>query len=112
VTARFTLNLLERINRELGGHFDTRRFRHRAEYQEDEGRVVIHAVSRERQRIAIDDLELEVDFAEGEAVHIEDSYKYSTAEIDTLAGGAGMQTEARWLDPDGRFSLNLFSPAR
>ena len=110
VTARFTLNLLERMNRELGARFDPNAFRHRAVYHEDEGRVEIAILSLRRQRVAIEALELELDLARGEGIHAEDSFKYSLAEIDALASAAGMQVEERWQDRGRRFSLNLFSP--
>jgi len=111
VTARFSLNLLERINRELGGRFDVSQFRHQADYHEREGRVAIHLVSEVRQRVEIDALGLAVDFDAGEGIHIEDSYKYSVGEIRGLAEEAGLAVEATWLDDDGRFSLNLLAPA-
>ncbi len=111
VTARFTLNLLERINRELGARFDLRAFRHQAVYHEEEGRVEIQIVSRRRQRVAIEALDLEIDLAPDEGIHAEDSFKYSLAEIDDLAAAAGMRVEERWLDRGKRFSLNLFAPA-
>jgi len=109
VTAEFSLNLLARINRELDGRFDLTKFRHQAVYIESEGRIKISLVSTCRQRVAIGDLGLAVDFAAGEAVHTENSYKYSLAEIDALANAAELTTEQRWLDPEGRFSLNLFA---
>jgi dimethylhistidine N-methyltransferase len=111
VTARFTLNLLERMNRELGARFDASAFRHRAVYHEDEGRVAIEIVSLRRQRIPIGALEIDLELARGEAIHAEDSFKYSLAEIDALASAAGMRAEERWLDREARFSLNLFAPA-
>jgi L-histidine N-alpha-methyltransferase len=110
-TARFSLNLLERINRELGGRFDADAFRHRAEYHEDEGRVEIALESRCSQTVVIDDIGLEVEFAEGEGIHIENAYKYSLEEVDGLAAGADMGVDGRWLDPLERFSLNLMAPA-
>jgi L-histidine N-alpha-methyltransferase len=110
-TARFSLNLLERINRELGGRFDTDAFRHRARYHEDEGRVEIALESRCHQTVEIDDIGLEVGFAEGEGIHIENAYKYSLEEVDGLAAAAGMGVDGRWLDPLGRFSLNLMATA-
>jgi L-histidine N-alpha-methyltransferase len=110
-TARFSLNLLGRINRELGGHFATEAFRHQAEYHEDEGRVEIALESRCTQTVAIEDISLEVEFAEGESIHIENAYKYSLAEVDGLAASADMGVDGRWLDPLERFSLNLMAPA-
>jgi L-histidine N-alpha-methyltransferase len=110
-TARFSLNLLGRINRELGGRFDTDAFRHRAEYHEDEGRVEIALESRCEQTVAIEDIGLEIEFAEGESIHIENAYKYSLEEVDGLAATADMGVDGRWLDPLERFSLNLMAPA-
>jgi dimethylhistidine N-methyltransferase len=109
VTARFSLNLLERMNRELGGRFDTSAFRHRARWREEEGRVDIALVSLREQRVPIDALELEVEFAEGEPIHVEDSYKYSFEEIGELTAKADLRVERRWLDAAGLFSLNLLS---
>jgi len=110
VTARFSLNLLTRINRELGGGFDLEAFRHRAVYDENEGRVIIDLVSQRPQGVRVDGLDLELVFDVGEAIHIEDSWKYSEAEIDALAARARLAVERRWLDSAGRFSLNLLAP--
>jgi dimethylhistidine N-methyltransferase len=111
VTARFSLNLLDRMNRELDANFDKRSFHHQAVYKEAEGRVEIRVVSRERQRVLLDALDLEVDFEAGEGIYTEDAYKYSLAEIDGLAESAGFSVAQRWLDSEGRFSLNLLAPA-
>ena len=110
VTADFNLNLLARINRDLGGHFDLRRFEHRATWEENPGRIVLELVSRVDQEVEIEDLGMAVKFAEGEALHTEDSYKYSIDEIDTLAAAADLRVAERWLDPNAWFSLNLLSP--
>jgi L-histidine N-alpha-methyltransferase len=109
VTARFTLNLLQRMNRELDARFDVRHFAHRTVYHEDEGRVQIEIVSRRAQRVAIEALDLEIDLARGEAIHVEDSFKYSLAETLELAAAAGLRVEERWLDRAARFSLSLFT---
>ncbi|MEM6675380.1 MAG: L-histidine N(alpha)-methyltransferase [Planctomycetota bacterium] len=111
VTARFNLNVLERINRELGGTFDMSAFAHEAVYEEDEGRVVINLVSKRSQTIRIEALDMTVSFHADERVHTEDSYKYSTDEIDALAAAAGFDVAKRWLDGDERFSVNLFAPS-
>jgi L-histidine N-alpha-methyltransferase len=110
VTARFNLNLLARINRELGGQFDLDAFKHRARWNERLGRMEMHLVSQRRQRVQIARLGLEVAFGEGEGIYTESSYKYSPAEIDLLARTAGLVVEERWLDDDGRFSVNLMAP--
>jgi L-histidine N-alpha-methyltransferase len=111
VTARFTRNLLVRINRELGGSFKPAAFAHRARWLEEEGRIEIHLVSREPQRVAIAALGLEVAFAKDEAIHMEDSFKYSPAEIDALLEAASLRREERWLDQQGRFAVVLSAPA-
>lgn len=110
VTARFNLNLLQRINRELGGHFELSRFAHRAHWNERAGCVEMYLVSRGAQRVRIDDLGIDVDFSDGEAIHTESSYKYAPAEIDALAADASLAVEQRWTDGLGRFSLNLLAP--
>jgi L-histidine N-alpha-methyltransferase len=110
VTAQFNLNLLARINRELGGHFDLGSFCHRAVYKEDAGRIEMYLDSLRQQTVEIDRLGLTVSFAAGEAIHTENSYKYSFAELDDLAAGADLRIEQRWLDRDGRFALSLLAP--
>ena len=111
VTARFTRNLLVRINRELRGDFAPAAFAHRARWLEDEGKIEIHLVSRERQRVAIAALGLEIEFAKDEEIHMEDSFKYSPAEIDALLEDASLRREERWLDQQDRFAVVLCAPA-
>jgi dimethylhistidine N-methyltransferase len=110
VTARFNLNLLARINRELGGTFDLAAFRHRAVYQEAPGRVEMSLVSTREQTVELAALELTLRFAAGEGIHTESSYKYSSDEIDALAAAAGLRVEERWLDEAGRFADVLLAP--
>jgi dimethylhistidine N-methyltransferase len=111
VTARFNLNLLARINRELGGRFDLQAFRHQAIYNEAEGRIEMYLVSARAQRVRIEALDLEVPFAAGERIHTENSYKYSAAEIAALAEAARMRILATWCDPEALFSVVLFGRA-
>jgi L-histidine N-alpha-methyltransferase len=110
VTARFNKNLLGRINRELGGDFDPDRFAFQARYHEDSGSVESSLLSLTEQRVKIETLGRSFEFGKGEAIHTEDSHKYSFAEIDDLAQKSDMRCEERWLDSDARFSLNLFRP--
>src|SRR5262249_34277095 len=77
VTAAFNRNLLARVNSELGGHFDVRSFEHRAVYNDEAGRVEMYLVSTRAQHLSVDRVDLSVEFAAGEAVHTENSYKYS-----------------------------------
>ena len=111
VTADFNLNLLARINRELAGHFERRAFEHRATWHDGPGRVESHLVSLREQQVRVDELDRSFAFSAGETIHTENSYKYSSAEIDELAEAGGMRCEQQWLDPDELYSLNLLSPA-
>lgn len=99
ITAAFNLNLLERINRELGGHFDIRAFRHRAFYSEEEGRIEMHLVSLREQSVTIEALNLEVTFGEGETIHTENSYKYDETDLARLAAESGFDIAATFTDP-------------
>jgi dimethylhistidine N-methyltransferase len=110
VTAAFNRNLLARVNAEFAGHFDLRTFQHRARYDSELGRVEMYLVSDRKQQVAIDQLGLHISFAAGEAIQTENSYKYSAAEMETLAAMSGMRWRLSWSDPEGRFSLSLFTP--
>lgn len=109
VTAAFSLNLLERMNRELDGGFVVRDFEHCAHYDEREGCVRIGIVSRREQRVRIAGVFFR--FGRREPIHIEDSYKYSVEEFRWLAGEAGYAAERCWVDPEGLFSLHWLRPA-
>lgn len=108
VTAAFNLNLLVRINRELGGDFDLSAFRHFVRYDEEAGRIEIYAKSLRRQVVNIRSLGLEVEFEEGELVHTENSYKYDMEDLARLARETGFTISRTWLDSMQRFSSNLF----
>lgn len=108
VTAAFNLNLLARINRELGADFSLRDFRHVALYDETEGRVEMHLESTRGQTVRLGALGLEVTFDAGERLHTENSYKYSLAELSALAAETGFARAHTWLDSGERFSSNLF----
>jgi L-histidine N-alpha-methyltransferase len=105
VTAAFNRNILARINRELGGDFDPRAFRHRAVYEEAEGRIEMYLVAETIQRVKIEQLQMEVEFATGEAIHTENSYKYSTCELEALAAAAGLRIERPWKHPESPYCL-------
>jgi len=107
VTAAFNLNLLARINRELGGEFDLKTFRHRARYNPEEGRVEMHLESRRAQTVAIRSLGIEVPFAEGETIHTENSYKFDLGQIAALAAATGFEVRRTWTDSEGRFASSL-----
>ena len=107
VTSAFNLNVLARINRELGGTFDLRAFRHLAFYNEEMGRIEIYIESLVDQKVRIEKLDLDVEFAAGELIHTENSYKYDLAGIAQLAGATGFECSRTWLDSQERFSSNL-----
>ncbi len=103
VTARFNLNLLARANRELGADFDLSGFAHRALFNLDRSRIEMHLVSRHPQTVRIAGAVFS--FAEGETIHTENSYKYTPAAFEALAGTAGWTPTARFTDPDGMFAV-------
>jgi L-histidine N-alpha-methyltransferase len=105
VTAAFNLNLLGRINRELGGDIDLSRFAHDAVYNESEGRIEMYLVSLFRQTLHV--LGRAFTFAAGERIHTENSHKYTVAEFQALASAGGWQPVKAWTDPDQLFSLHL-----
>ena len=107
VTAAFNLNVLARINRELGGEFDLKHFRHLAFYNEEAGRIEIYIESSRDQTVAIKELGMQVEFAAGEQIHTENSYKYGLDDIAELAGKTGFKLAHTWLDSEKRFSSNL-----
>jgi L-histidine Nalpha-methyltransferase len=105
VTAAFNLNLLRRLNRELGADFDLSGFRHRALWNAAEERVEMHLVARRDQVVRFGGSVFR--FAAGESIHTENSHKYRPGGLRALTGAAGWTEEARWTDPDSLFSLCL-----
>ncbi len=103
VTARFNLNLLARMNRELGADFDLRSFAHRAFFNRERSRVEMHLVSRHKQAVRISDMT--IPFAAGETIHTENSYKYTPHSFETLAGHAGWAREAMFMDCGELFAV-------
>ncbi|NBC18968.1 MAG: L-histidine N(alpha)-methyltransferase [Bacteroidetes bacterium] len=103
VTAAFNKNVLARINRELDGTFDLDRFRHRAFYDADEGRIEMHLVSLADQRVVVDGVDIQFDA--GETICTEYSYKYSLDGFAELAGAAGFAVAEVWTDADDLFSV-------
>jgi len=105
VTAAFNLNLLERMNRELGADFDLGAWRHRAFYNEAAGRIEMHLVSQRAQTVRLAGESFA--FAAGETIHTENSYKYGIEEFQALAARAGFAPEAVWTDARGLFAVHL-----
>jgi dimethylhistidine N-methyltransferase len=102
VTAKFNLNLLVRINRELGANFDLDAFEHHAFYNVERSRIEMHLASTKRQKVRVCDATVE--FRAGETIHTENSYKYSLESFQVLAQGSGWTPLAAWTD--GLFSVH------
>jgi dimethylhistidine N-methyltransferase len=110
VTADFNLNLLARANRELGTAFDLGRFWHSAFYNAAQQRIEMHLVSRERQQVQLAGERFTLE--EGQALHTENSYKFSIEGLRRLARQAGFEPGPAWTDPQGLFSVHwLRAPA-
>lgn len=105
VTAAFNLNLLARINRELGGSFDLSLFAHDAVWNAGEGRMEMFLVSLAEQIVRVQGRAFS--FASGERIHTENSHKYSVEEFQALARAGGWQPVKAWTDEDRLFSLHL-----
>ena len=107
VTARFNLNVLVRINEELGGNFDLSAFSHRAIYNRERHRIEMHLVSRKAQTVRI--LGHSFAFRANETIHTESSYKYSLERFAALAQGSGWSPTASWTDVDAMFSVHALT---
>jgi dimethylhistidine N-methyltransferase len=107
VTAKFNLNVLTRINRELGAKFDLNCFEHHAFFNRERSRIEMHLASLKRQRIKV--CGECIDFRAGETIHTESSYKYSVASFGALARGAGWSPVAVWTDADNYFSVHALT---
>jgi L-histidine Nalpha-methyltransferase len=110
VTAAFNLNVLHRINRELGGQFDPHNFEHLALYNEEQGRIEMHLRSLQAQRVPIVKIAPAVSFAKDETIHTESSYKYSVDEVRDLGYEAHLVLRRTWFDARRYFLLALFRP--
>jgi uncharacterized SAM-dependent methyltransferase len=104
VTARFNLNVLVRMNRELGGNFDLSAFTHRAIYNRERHRIEMHLISRKHQVVRM--LGTNFSFRHGESIHTENSYKYSIERFGALARGAGWKVRTSWTDAANMFSVH------
>jgi dimethylhistidine N-methyltransferase len=106
VTAAFDLNLLARMNRELGGDFRLSAFRHRAVWNARLSRVEMHLESREEQCPSVAGRSFR--FGEGETLHTESAYKWEPRAFDALAAIAGWRPETAWTDDRAWFALRLY----
>ena len=102
VTAKFNLNLLARINRELGADFDLGAFEHHAHYNAEQHRIEMHLASTRRQKVRVNGTTF--DFRAGETIHTENSYKYTVESFQALARGSGWSPLKVWTD--GLFAVH------
>ena len=107
VTAAFNLNLLARINRELGADFSLAGFEHVARINEESRSVEMHLLSKRRQVVSIPAAEVVVEFGDGETIWTESSHKYAVGEVCETARQAGFRCEVQWIDEQWPFAENL-----
>jgi len=107
VTAAFNLNLLARINREMGADFDLACFRHEARWNSAERRIEMHLRSTCRQTVQIPTASLRVILDEDETIWTESSHKYKAEEISQMAASTGFRCEGQWTDREWPFAQNL-----
>jgi dimethylhistidine N-methyltransferase len=105
VTAAFNINLLARMNRELGADFVLTQFRHRVRFNRETHDVEMHLESLVDQTVNL--AEFQITFRAGETIHTESSHKYSLTELDRLMAGCGFATVGRWIDDEGQFASSL-----
>lgn len=111
ITAAFNLNLLRRINRELGANFEESQFHHEATFDPLKGRIEMHLVSSRVQKVDICNRVFR--FKAGESIHTENSYKYTIEQFRDVGRAAGWQPQRVWTDPDQQFSVHeLIWPSR
>ena len=104
VTSSFSLNLLRRINREIGGNFDAKRFRHEASYNSKRGRMEIFLVSLDQQVVNVNGQVF--NFESGERIHTENSHKYEISEFQKIARESGFSPQKAWVDDKKLFSIH------
>lgn len=109
VTAAFNLNLLARLNREIGAQFDLDAFRHVAFFNDAASRIEMHLESVRDQTVCVGGVS--VAFRAGETIHTECSYKYDEQRLDALVRAAGFRVERLWTDPNRWFWMGFFTSA-
>ena len=109
ITAQFNLNVLSRINSELGGNFDTSKLAHHVVYNENQNKVEIYLRSLAKQTVEIPSADLILEIDEGELIHTENSYKYTISQIKQMFTMTGYQIKAMWNDDNRYYCLVLLS---
>jgi dimethylhistidine N-methyltransferase len=107
ITAAFNLNILHRLNRELGANFDTGCFRHRVLWNSIESRIEMHLESTRDQDVCIEGAEIDLHFMPRETIHTENSYKFTDEGIRSLFEEAGFEIRGAWKDSCDWYSLTL-----
>jgi L-histidine Nalpha-methyltransferase len=107
VTARFNMNMLIRINRELDATFNPQLFRHQARWNKQHSRIEMHLESLLAQKVAVRALDLEVRFSLGETIHTENSYKFTDQRVLALLTRAGFKLRKQWSDDNKWFTVYL-----
>ncbi|GAB3244507.1 L-histidine N(alpha)-methyltransferase [Kineosporia babensis] len=110
VTAAFNLNLLQVLNRRLGADFDASEFAHRAVWNSGQARIEMRLRASRRTSVRFADLDLAVEFGEGEEMRTEISSKFTAERLEEELGQAGFGPDGWWTDPEGRYSLSLWRP--
>ncbi|MGD1834876.1 MAG: L-histidine N(alpha)-methyltransferase [Nitrososphaeraceae archaeon] len=109
-TAKFNLNVLKRINKELSGEFDLNQFEHFAFYNKEQGRIEMHLKSLQEQNVKINYLDRVFYFSKNETIHTENSYKYSIGDLKDLFFKSGFTINKMFTDKNNWFSLSLLKP--
>ena len=110
ITAKFNLNILERINKELNGEFDLENFEHLAYYNQVKNRIEMHLLSKVKQKVKVNKINQLFDFEKGETILTENSYKYTLKSIEQLANKSNLRVERNFLDKNEWFTLTLLTP--
>jgi len=111
VTAAFNLNLLTRINRELGGDFDLSEFEHLALYNHAEQRIEMHILSLRDQSVSLPEADLTLDLQKHETLWTESSHKFTLEGVRELAERSGFRCEQQWVDEEWPFAQSLLIAA-
>ena len=107
VTAAFNKNILVRLNRELDADFDMQAFAHRAVWNSNASRIEMHLVSRIDQQVNVGALDFAVEFAAGETIHTENSYKFRPGQAEDMLKETGFKPVETWTDAKGWFAVCL-----
>lgn len=107
VTAKFNLNVLSRINKELDGEFKLSNFEHRSFYNTNKHRIEMHLISKINQQVRIGAIGKTFQFMKGETIHTENSYKYSLDRFEKLVAKSGLQVVKNFVDPNKQYTLIL-----